>query len=228
MPARAGEPGRWSGSAATPGGGPTHFGDEEGITLFLVSGRPTGLSVEPLKTMDMTRRWYQLQFDGVDVPDDAVMGAPDQGWPALKRTLEWGAAALCAEMVGGAQWVLDTSVDYAKTRQQFGKPIGSFQAMKHMCADMLVRVESARSASYWAAWAASVDDDDLLTAASLAKAWCSEAFFRNAADNIQIHGGIGFTWEHDAHRYFRRARASASLFGDAPQHRDAIAKRIGL
>ena len=100
--------------------------------------------------------------------------------------------------------------------------------MKHLCADMLVRVESARSACYWAAWAASVDDGELALAAALAKAWCSESFFKNAADNIQIHGGIGFTWEHDAHLYFRRARSSASLFGDAPRHRETVARRIGL
>jgi alkylation response protein AidB-like acyl-CoA dehydrogenase len=147
---------------------------------------------------------------------------------SFERVMARACIALAAEQVGGAERCLERSVEYAKTRQQFGRAIGSFQAIKHMCADMLVRVESARSACYWAAWAASVEDEDLVLAAALAKAWCSEAFFRNSADNIQIHGGIGFTWEHDAHLYFRRARASASLFGDATQHREMVAKRIGL
>jgi alkylation response protein AidB-like acyl-CoA dehydrogenase len=168
-----------------------------------------------LETLDATRPMALVEGD-------------TQPANSFERVIARACIALSAEQVGGAERCLDSSVEYAKTRQQFGKPIGSFQAMKHMCADMLVRVESARSASYWAAWVASVDDDELLTAASLAKAWCSEAFFRNAADNIQIHGGIGFTWEHDAHLYFRRARSSLSLFGDAPQHREAVAKRIGL
>jgi alkylation response protein AidB-like acyl-CoA dehydrogenase len=206
----------------------TRSGEEEGITLFLVSGRPNGLSVEPLKTMDMTRRWYQLQFDNVELTDDAVMGVADQGWPALKRALEWGAAALCAEMVGGAQWVLDTSVDYAKTRQQFGKPIGIYQAVSHKLADMLLEVESARSATYYAAWTVDADAPDRSLATSMAKAYASDAYRKAAGNGIQVHGGIGFTWEHDMHLYFKRAKSSEVTLGDATYHRELVAQALDL
>jgi alkylation response protein AidB-like acyl-CoA dehydrogenase len=206
----------------------TRGGDEEGITLFLVAGRPDGLKVEPLKTMDMTRRWYQLQFDGVELPDDAVMGSADQGWPALKRALEWGAAALCAEMVGGSQWVLDTSVEYAKTRQQFGKPIGIYQAVSHKLADMLLEVESARSATYYAAWTVDADAPDRALATSMAKAYASDAYRKAAGNGIQVHGGIGFTWEHDMHLYFKRAKSSEVTLGDATYHRELVAQALDL
>src|SRR5207253_4223909 len=135
----------------------TRGAGEEGITLFLVKGRPTGLTVKPLSTMDMTRRWSEVRFDGVQLPADAVMGAPDKAWPRLKRALEWATAALCAEMVGGVQKVLETSTEYTKTRQQFGKPIGIYQAVSHKLADMLVLSESGRSATYYAAWTVDAD-----------------------------------------------------------------------
>jgi alkylation response protein AidB-like acyl-CoA dehydrogenase len=206
----------------------TRGGDEEGITLFLVPGRPAGLTVEPLQTLDMTRRWYQLRFDNVELPDDAVMGTPDQGWPALKRALEWGAAALCAEMVGGAQWVLDTSVEYAKTRHQFGKPIGIYQAVSHKLSDMLLEVESARSATYYAAWTVDADAPDRSLATSMAKAYASDAYRKAAGNGIQVHGGIGFTWEHDMHLYFKRAKASEVTLGDATYHRELVAQALDL
>ena len=120
------------------------------------------------------------------------------------------------------------SVDYAKTRVQFGRPIGSFQAIKHKLADMFVEVESARSASYYAAWAASHNEDELPSAAAVAKAYCSDAYFRVAAETIQIHGGVGFTWEHDAHLFFKRAKSSETLFGDAAFHRAVVARQMGL
>jgi alkylation response protein AidB-like acyl-CoA dehydrogenase len=131
-------------------------------------------------------------------------------------------------MVGGAQFVLEESVQYAKDRVQFGRPIGSFQAIKHKCADMLLEVESAKSAAYYSAWAAAEDNDELPVVASLAKAYCSDAYFHSAAENIQIHGGIGFTWEHDAHLYFKRAKSSEILLGDATYHRELLAQRIGI
>jgi len=208
--------------------GRTRGGDEEGITLFLVSGRPAGLTISPLKTMDMTRRWYEVRFDGVEVPADAVMGSPDQGWPPLKRALEWGAAALCAEMVGGSQWVLDTSVEYAKTRQQFGKPIGIYQAVSHKLADMLLEVESARSATYYAAWTVDADAPDRSIATSMAKAYASDAYRKAAGNGIQVHGGIGFTWEHDMHLYFKRAKSSEVTLGDATYHRELVAQHLDL
>jgi alkylation response protein AidB-like acyl-CoA dehydrogenase len=130
--------------------------------------------------------------------------------------------------VGGAQACLDLSIDYAKTRLQFGRPIGSYQAIKHKCADMLVAVEFAKSAAYKACFAAAEDSDDFLESAALAKAFCSEAYFQAAADAIQIHGGMGFTWEHPAHLYFKRAKASDLLFGDSAHHREALARQLGL
>ena len=134
----------------------------------------------------------------------------------------------CNEMVGGAQKVLDMSVEYAKVRVQFGRPIGSFQAIKHKCADMLLEVESAKSAAYYAAGTAAEDTDELPVIASLAKAYCSDAYFHATAENIQIHGGIGFTWEHDAHLYFKRAKSSEVLLGDATYHRERLATLIGI
>ena len=131
-------------------------------------------------------------------------------------------------MIGGAQKVLDMSVEYAKVRVQFGRPIGSFQAIKHKCADMLLEVESGKSAAYYASWAAAEDNDELPVVAALAKAYCSDAYFHAAAENIQIHGGIGFTWEHDAHLYFKRAKSSEIFLGDATYHRELLAQRIGI
>jgi alkylation response protein AidB-like acyl-CoA dehydrogenase len=138
------------------------------------------------------------------------------------------AAALAAEQVGGAQRVLNNSVEYAKNRVQFGRPIGSFQAIKHKCADMLLDVESAKSAAYYAAWAAQEQNEELAIAASLAKSFCSEAYFHCAAENIQIHGGIGFTWEHHAHLYFKRAKSSELFLGDPAHHRELLAQRLGI
>ena len=156
------------------------------------------------------------------------MGEQAAGWAALSKTLDQAAVCLSAEMVGGAQRCLDMAVDYAKVRIQFGRPIGSFQAIKHKCADMLLEVESAKSAAYYAGWAAAEDNEERPVVASLAKAYCSEAYFHAAAENIQIHGGIGFTWEHDAHLYFKRAKSSELLLGDATYHRELLAQRIGI
>jgi alkylation response protein AidB-like acyl-CoA dehydrogenase len=144
----------------------------------------------------------------------------------MARIFDLSRVALAAEMLGGAERCLEMAVDYAKQRQQFRRPIGSFQSIKHMCADMLLRVESTRSAVYFAAWAADHDADALPRAAATAKAYASDAFFQCAGDNIQIHGGIGFTWEHDAHLYFKRAQASAMLLGDGDWHRARIADWI--
>jgi alkylation response protein AidB-like acyl-CoA dehydrogenase len=196
-----------------------------GVTLFAVDGEAAGLTRTPLPTMDQTRKQARLQF--ADVP--AVLIGVDGGAEAgLSKTLDLAAVALAAEQVGGAQHVLDASVEYAKTRIQFGRPIGSFQAIKHKCADMLLEVESAKSAAYYAAWAAAEDSDELPVVASLAKSYCSEAYFHSAAENIQIHGGIGFTWEHPAHLYFKRAKSSELLLGDPSYHRELLAQRIGI
>jgi alkylation response protein AidB-like acyl-CoA dehydrogenase len=206
----------------------TRDSGEDGVTLFLVEGRPPGMTVTPMKTLDRTRRWYEVKFEGVAVPSDAVMGQVDQGWPPLKRALEWASAALCAEMVGGASHVLETSVEYAKTRQQFGKPIGIYQAVSHKLSDMLLEVESARSATYYAAWAVDADAPDRALASSMAKAYVSDAYRRAAGNGIQVHGGIGFTWEHDMHLYFKRAKASEVTLGDATYHRELVAQALDL
>ena len=198
---------------------------EDGVGFFVVDGGAAGLTRTPLTTMDMTRKQARLDLDKVAA---RALGTPGSGWPALSKTLDQIAVCLANEMVGGAQKVLDMSVEYAKTRVQFGRPIGSFQAIKHKCADMLLEVESGKSAAYYAAWAAAEDNDELPVTASLAKAYCSDAYFHCAAENIQIHGGIGFTWEHDAHLYFKRAKSSEILFGDATYHRELLAQRIGI
>ncbi|HWF16251.1 MAG TPA: acyl-CoA dehydrogenase family protein [Acidimicrobiales bacterium] len=198
---------------------------DRGVTLFAVQGDAAGLTRTPLPTMDQTRKQARLEFAGTPA---VLIGAEGGAEAGLAKTLDLAAVALAAEQVGGAQRVLDASVDYAKTRIQFGRPIGSFQAIKHKCADMLLEVESAKSAAYYAAWAAAEDSDELPVVASLAKSYCSEAYFHAAAENIQIHGGIGFTWEHPAHLYFKRAKSSELFLGDPSYHRELLAQRIGI
>jgi alkylation response protein AidB-like acyl-CoA dehydrogenase len=195
-----------------------------GVSVFAVESGAPGLTVQPLATMDQTRKQARVLLDATPA---RLLGAEGAGWPAVSRMLDLAAVALAAEQVGGAQRVLDMAVDYAKTRVQFGKPIGSFQAIKHKCADMFLEVESARSAAYYGGFVAE-DVDELPIAASLAKAYCSEAYLHAAAENIQIHGGIGFTWEHPAHLYFKRAKSSELLFGDPAYHRELLAQRIGI
>jgi alkylation response protein AidB-like acyl-CoA dehydrogenase len=197
----------------------------QGITLFLVDGDAEGLTRTPLSTMDQTRKQAKLEF--VDTPAK-LLGTEGAGWETLSKVLDLTAVGLAAEQVGGAQKVLEMAVEYAKVRVQFGRPIGSFQAIKHKCADMLLEVESAKSAAYYGMWCAAEMNDELPSTASLAKAYCSEAYFHAAAENIQIHGGIGFTWEHPAHLYFKRAKSSELLFGDPTYHRELLAQRIGI
>jgi alkylation response protein AidB-like acyl-CoA dehydrogenase len=197
----------------------------EGLSLFTVAGDAPGLTRTALQTMDQTRKLAQLDFAGTPAQ---LLGTEGDGWSALSKTLDQAAICLANEMVGGAQKVLDMSVEYAKVRVQFGRPIGSFQAIKHKCADMLLEVESSKSAAYYAAWAAAEDNDEMPVVACLAKAYVSDAYFHCAAENIQIHGGIGFTWEHDAHLYFKRAKSSETYLGDATYHRELLAQRIGI
>jgi alkylation response protein AidB-like acyl-CoA dehydrogenase len=197
----------------------------DGLALLAVAGDAPGLTRTPLPTMDMTRRLARLEF--ADTPA-RLLCRGDQAARALATTLDLAAVALAAEQAGGARRCLDLSVAYAKSRTQFGRPIGSFQAIKHKCADMLLQVESARSAARYAGWTAAFLPAELPAAASLAKAFCSDAYARAAGATIQIHGGIGFTWEHDAHLHFKRATTSALLFGDAAYHRELLAQRIGI
>ncbi len=196
-----------------------------GLGLYAVDGNAAGLTRTALSTMDQTRKQAKLTFDGVEAKAIAKDGF---SWADWSTVLDLAAVALAAEQVGGAQRCLDMSVEYAKVRVQFGRPIGSFQAIKHKCADMLLEVESAKSAAYYAMWCAAELNDELPSVASLAKAYCSEAYFHASAENIQIHGGIGFTWEHPAHLYFKRAKSSELLFGDPTYHRELLAQRIGI
>jgi alkylation response protein AidB-like acyl-CoA dehydrogenase len=229
---------------------------DAGVDLFVVDGGADGVERRALPTLDLTRKLATVTLRDVRVPPEARLGEPGSGALALRKTLDLARIALAAEQLGGAQRCLDMSVEYAKVRTQFGRPIGSFQAIKHACADMFVAVETARSVSYYAGCIASENmktsrsphsapppssppsssvgpssvrgDGALALAASMAKAACSDAFFRCAADAIQVHGGVGFTWEHDAHLYFKRARASEAMLGDAAFHREVIARGIGL
>jgi alkylation response protein AidB-like acyl-CoA dehydrogenase len=196
-----------------------------GTSLFAVEGDASGITRTNLSTMDQTRKQAKIDFDNTPA---TLIGEEGKGWDTLETVLDLAAVALAAEQVGGAQKVLEMAVDYAKVRVQFGRPIGSFQAIKHKCADMLLEVESAKSAAYYGMWCASEMNDELASTASLAKAYCSEAYFHAAAENIQIHGGIGFTWEHPAHLYFKRAKSSELLFGDPTYHREQLAQRIGI
>lgn len=198
---------------------------DAGTSLFAVDGSADGLTRTALSTMDQTRKQAKLEFSGVA---GELIGADGAGWETISMVLDLAAVALAAEQVGGGQEVLEMAVQYAKDRVQFGRPIGSFQAIKHKCADMLLEVESAKSAAYYAGWCASELNDELPSVASLAKAYCSEAYFNATAENIQIHGGIGFTWEHPAHLYFKRAKSSELLFGDPTYHRELLAQRIGI
>jgi alkylation response protein AidB-like acyl-CoA dehydrogenase len=200
----------------------------DGISLFLVPGDHPGMVRRALPTMDQTRRLAEVDLPGVALPAEALLGEWESGGQALLRSLQLSAIALAAEQVGGAQACLDMSVQYATEREQFGRAIGSFQAIKHKCADMMVWVESARSAVYYAACAANEGGEELTACAALAKAYCSDAYFQCAGEAIQIHGGVGFTWEYDVHLHFKRARSSEHLLGDPPYHRERVAREIGL
>jgi alkylation response protein AidB-like acyl-CoA dehydrogenase len=197
----------------------------EGPTFFVVTAGSPGLTRTALRTLDQTRRYAELGFDGVAA---VMVGPVGGGEEILSRVQDIAATAIAAEQVGGAARALEMAVEYAKVREQFGRPIGSFQAIKHQCADMLLEVESGRSAAYYALWAGDAASADFPVVASVAKAYCSDAFFHCAAKNIQIHGGIGFTWEHSAHLYLKRAKNSQLLFGAPAHHRELVAQRLGL
>ena len=201
---------------------------EEGISLFLVPKGSAGLTVTLLPTMDQTRKLCEVVFKDVAVGPEALMGQAGSGWGPLARVIDKATVGLCAEMCGGAQKVLDMTVEYAKIRQAFGRPIGSYQGVKHKAADMLVDVENSKSITYYAAWAMDEGVAEGPLAVSMAKAYVSDAFRRVAGAGIQLHGGIGFTWEHDLHLYFKRAKGSEFTFGDATWHRERVAQLVNL
>jgi alkylation response protein AidB-like acyl-CoA dehydrogenase len=200
----------------------------DGVSLFLLPKGTKGLEVTLLPTMDQTRKLCEVACSDVTVGADALLGAAGAGWAPLSRVLDRATVALCAEMCGGAQKVLDMTVEYAKIRQAFGRPIGSYQGVKHRAADMLVDVENSKSITYYAAWALDENSPEAPLAVSMAKAYVSDAYRRVAAGGIQLHGGIGFTWEHDLHLYFKRAKGSEFTFGDATHHRERVAQLVNL
>jgi alkylation response protein AidB-like acyl-CoA dehydrogenase len=195
------------------------------VALFIVQGDADGLTRSPLETMDPTRKLATISFS--NTPAELLGDAAD-GSAALAKTLDIASACLANEMVGGAQVALDMAVQYAKDRVQFGRAIGSFQAIKHKCADMLLSVEASKSAAYYATWTAAESPDELPVVAPMAKAHASEAYVLCTAENIQIHGGIGFTWEHPAHLYFKRAKSSQLYLGNESFHYAQLADRVGF
>jgi alkylation response protein AidB-like acyl-CoA dehydrogenase len=184
--------------------------------VFAVDAKASGINIQRMEALDLTRKLYSVRFSGT--PAEKLANAA-----GLARALDVAAAALVAEMVGGMQRTLDITVEYAKTRKQFGKPIGMFQAVQHHCADMYLETESARSAAYYAAWALEENASDAAVAVSIAKMYASDAARTVGNRGIQVHGGMGFTWENDLHLYYRRAKASETAFGDSTYHRERIA-----
>lgn len=197
----------------------TSSGDD-GTTVFAVPADATGLSQTQNVEMDRTNRTSTVTFNSVEVGPDAVIGEVNQGWAVIGPVLERAAIASAAEMLGAARRCMDMSVEYAKVRQQFGQPIGMFQAIKHACAEMLLEVENAHGATYYAGWAADARSPDASLAASAAKAYVGDASRKVCGSSIQVHGGIGFTWEYDLHLYFKRAKHFEPLYGDADFHRE--------
>jgi alkylation response protein AidB-like acyl-CoA dehydrogenase len=187
--------------------------------VFVVDSKAHGLTISPMSAMDLTRKLYVLEFS--NTPAEEIGGITN-----LQRAFDIATAALAAELVGGMQRTLDITVEYAKTRKQFGKPIGTFQAVQHQCADMYLETESSRSAVYYAGWALEENSPDAATAVSIAKMYASDAARTVGNRAIQIHGGMGFTWENDLHLYYRRAKGSETAFGDATFHRERIASLV--
>ncbi|MDP3937368.1 MAG: acyl-CoA dehydrogenase family protein [Deltaproteobacteria bacterium] len=201
---------------------------EKAVSLFLVDAGTPGVTVTPLPSVDGTRRVGEVRLRSVKVGKDALLGRADAAWPVVMKVLDRANVALCAEQAGLAQICLELTVEYAKTRVQFGKPIGVFQAIKHPCAEMLLELESSKSAVYYAAWALDHDPKAAPLAVAMAKSYAGEAGYRIAARSIQLHGGIGFTWEHDLHLYFKRAKTTELTYGGGTHHREQVARAIGL
>ena len=198
----------------------------EGLSLFLVDPKASGVTLKPMVGIDLVSRWSEMRLDKVAVDADALLGQAGTAGPLLESLLRRAAVMSSAEMLGAARRCLDMSVEYAKVREQFGQPIGSFQAIRHRCAEMLLEVENAHAAVYYAAWALTAGAEDAAIASSICKAYVSEAARKVCGDAIQVHGGIGFTWEYDLHLYMKRAKALEPLYGDAEYHRELIARHV--
>jgi alkylation response protein AidB-like acyl-CoA dehydrogenase len=194
-------------------------GEADGLSLFTVRGDAAGLQRRRLESMDQTRKLARLTFAAVEAE---LLGAEGAAGDPLQATLDIAAICLANEMVGGAERLRESAVEYAKLRVQFGRAIGSFQSVQHKAADMLLDVELAKSAAYYAAAAADEGDEELPALASLAKAAASEAYMQTAVHTVQIHGGIGFTWDNDTHLWFKRAKSSEVFLGDPAYHRERL------
>ena len=200
----------------------------EGVSLFLVDSEEKNLEIKKLNTMDQTRPQSLINLNKIRISDDCVLGELGGGWNALEKLRLYGALGVSAEQVGGAQRCLDMTCDFVLEREQFGRKIGSFQSIKHRLANMMVLVESARSASYYASCMTGTNSQEFEETVSIAKSYCSEAFFKCAGDAIQLHGGVGFTWEYDTHLFFKRAKSSEIYFGDPSFHKNKISNILGL
>ena len=197
-----------------------------GLSLFLVESSAPGVAVEPVAAMDPGTRWATVRLDAAPLGSEARVGSPGGAGPLLGELLRAGGVGAAAGLLGAARRCLDMSVGYAKVREQFGQPIGAFQAIRHKLAEMLVEVENAHAATYYAAWALDADAEDAPLAASVAKSYVGEAARKVCGEAIQVHGGIGFTWEYDLQLYVKRAKALEAAYGDADHHRELIVRRV--
>ena len=209
-------------AARTPG-----TQDMDGVSVVVIEANRPGVVVEKLTMLDQTRPMARLTFD-IDVGIESLLGDPENAGRGLEEATRLARIALACESVGAAEWTLEMTTAYVRQRVQFGRPVGSFQAVKHRLADMMVLLEAARSASWYAACVADERPEELAEAAAIAKAACADAFYQCAANTIQLHGGVGFTWDHDAHLYFKRARAASTLLGSAAWQREQLARLMGL
>jgi alkylation response protein AidB-like acyl-CoA dehydrogenase len=200
---------------------------EAGVSLLLVPRDTPGITVTLLPTIDVTRRVYEVKFDDVVVPREQILGGEDKAWKHLARLLDTACVAIAAESQGGAERALEMAVEYAKVREQFGRVIGSFQAVKHIAAECFSEIEPSRSLLWYAAWVQSGNAREASRAAAMAKARLGDVYSRTTDRAVQIHGGIGFTWEHDIHFWFKRARCNEAAFGGPAFHRERVAQLSG-
>jgi alkylation response protein AidB-like acyl-CoA dehydrogenase len=201
---------------------------ESGVCLFLLRRDTPGISVQALHSIDQTRRSCEVVFRNVEVPASALLADETKGWKALSRAIDGACVVLAADSLGGSQRALEMAVEYSKVREQFGRPIGSFQAIKHIAAEMVSEIEPARSLVWYAAYAYDHEPRAAGRAAAMAKARLSDVYCRTTNRAVQIHGGIGFTWEHDMHLWFKRAKWNETAFGDATFHRERLAQLAGF
>jgi len=203
----------------------THVSDnfKNSISLFILDAREKGITISPQPTMDATRKLSTVSLDRVRLSKRAVLGELNQAWDPMLHALQRAQVGLCAESVGGAQRAMEIATDYAKVRVQYDQPIGSFQAVKHMCAQMFMEAESSRSMLYWASWAQDHGDkNEAAIAASSAKSYCTEAFTKVASKGIQVLGGTGFTMDNEMHLYLKRAKANQAALGSPKYHRERV------